>query len=144
MESIWGYCLTALGLIAWLGQLIYAISPTLGARLNVGEAASEVDAVVYIDARGEAIWDSLILWILPLAGVLLILQDPTWPYWALVGSGSYLYFSGRNLITLKMMQQRGIRIGTSNNIKIAYLFCSIWGLAALITIIVAITELSNT
>jgi len=140
-EIIWGYFLTALCLIAWLGQLIYAVSPSLGAKLTVGEAEADVDSVFYADARGEAIWDSLTIWVLPLAGILLIMQHPHWPYVALVGGGIYLYFSGRNISTRWMMQRRNIRIGTPANIKTAYLFCALWGLSSLITIGMAIMTL---
>jgi hypothetical protein len=41
-----------------------------------------------------------------------------------------------------MMQRRGVRIGSPYNIKIAYLFSMLWGLAALLTIIMAATSLS--
>ena len=47
--------------------------------------------------RGEAIWDSVTLWTLPLAGVLLLLNNPLWVYFGLVGGGMYLYFAGRGL-----------------------------------------------
>ncbi len=40
-----------------------------------------------------------------------------------------------------MMQRRGIRIGTNNNLKMGYLFITLWGLAALITIVMAILAL---
>lgn len=64
METIWGGVLVLLCLIGWIGQLIYAISPRLGAKLGLGEAESDVDEVFYIDARGEAICDSLVIWTL--------------------------------------------------------------------------------
>jgi len=141
IEIFWGGFLTILTLLAWMGQLIYAISPALAVSLGLGEAESDVDTAFYIDARGEAIWDSLIIWTLPVAGILLMLQHPYWPYFALVGGGSYLYFAGRNLTTRYMMQRHGIRIGTSTNIKMGYLFITLWGLAALITIVLAVSAL---
>lgn len=143
LELIWGGFITLLGLIAWIGQLIYALSPAMGNKFGFGEAEADVDAVFYIDARGEAIWDSMIIWTLPLAGILLILQHPYWPYVALVSGGSYLYFSGRNLVTRLMMQRRDIRIGSLNNIRIANLFIPLWGLAAVITIILAVMALTD-
>jgi len=143
MDVMWGAFLTVLTLIAWAGQVIYAISPQLGAKLGVGEAESDVDPVFYIDARGEAIWDSLIIWTLPVAGILLMLNNPLWAYFGLVGGGSYLYFAGRNLTTRSMLQRRGIRIGTPNNIKIAYAFTALWGLAGFFTILKSIIFLEG-
>lgn len=142
LELTWGVLLTVLTLIAWAGQVIYALSPRLGVQLGVGESESNVDPNFYIDARGEAIWDSMIIWTLPVAGMLLIFNNPLWVYFGLVGGGSYLYFAGRNIITRRMMQRRGVRIGSPYNIKIAYLFSMLWGLAALITIILAVSSLN--
>jgi len=141
MEVIWGTLLTILTLVGWLGQVIYAISPQRGAKLGVGEAEADVDPVFYIDTRGEAIWDAMIIWTLPVAGILLILNNPFWIYYGLVGGGSYLYFAGRNLTTRFLMQRQGIRIGTAFNIKIGYLFLVLWGLAAIITISMAVATL---
>lgn len=142
MEIIWGAVLTILTLIAWVGQTIIAFSPKLGAKLGVGEAESDVDPTYYIDARGEAIWDSLIIWILPVSGILLMFNNPLWVYFALVGGGSYLYFAGRIISTRIMMQRHGIRIGTPTNIRISYLFVSLWALAAITTIIMAIATIN--
>ena len=142
MEVIWGAFLTALTLIAWVGQTIYAISPRLGAKLGVGEAEAALDPVFYIDGRGEAIWDSMIIWTLPVAGLLLMFSNPLWIYFGLVGGGCYLYFAGRSLTTRIMMQRRGIRIGSLNSIKIANLFIILWGLAAMITIVMAVVALN--
>ncbi len=143
LEMIWGGFLVLLGLIAWLGQLIYAISPEFGARIGVGEAESDVDPVIYIDARGEAIWDSIFIWILPLAGMLLILHHPYWPYFALVGGGSYLYFAGRHVVVNTLMQQHDVQIGTPGNKRIAYIFITLWGVAAVITIVMAVRALEG-
>ncbi|MBE9505106.1 MAG: hypothetical protein IME96_13130 [Proteobacteria bacterium] len=141
MDVIWGAFLTVLTLIGWAGQVIYAVSPRLGAKLGIGESEADIDPIFYIDARGEAIWDSMIIWTLPVAGILLMFNNPLWAYFGLVGGGCYLYFAGRNLTTRIMMQRRGIRIGTPYNIKIAYLFVTLWGLAAIITIIMAVAAL---
>lgn len=121
--------------------MIYAISPRLGAKYGVGEAESDVDPTFYVDARGEAIWDSLIIWTLPVAGILLMFKNPLWVYFGLAGGGSYLYFAGRNLTTRIMMQRCGIRIGTPNNIRMGYVFLTLWGLAAITTIVMAVTAI---
>ena len=141
MDAIWAVILIVLSLLAWGGQVIYAISPRLGARLGVGEEKSDVHPVFFIDARGEAIWDAMILWTLFLAGVLLLINHPLWPYFGLVGGICYLYFAGRNLVTRKMLQKHNVSIGTSRNINIANVFIIIWGVVGLITIFMASFEL---
>lgn len=143
METLWAVCVILVGLVAWLGQLICAAAPKLGVRLGLGEAESDIDPVFYIDGRGEAMWDAMILWLFPLAGVLLLIQHPSWPIFAVLGGGVYLYFSGRGLIVRIMMQRSGIRIGSPGNIKVAYLFLILWAVAAVVTISMGIMALAR-
>lgn len=141
MNMLWGLILTILSSIGYFGQVITAFWPDTAARLGLTEPESEVDPAFFADVRGEAFWDTVILWTLPVAGVLLILNSSLWPYFGLVGSGMYLYFSGRGIVVRKEMQRRGIRIGTDDALKVAYVFLTLWGLAAVITIIMAIAVL---
>lgn len=138
MKIIWGITLTILSSIGYFGQLITAIWPHTAARLGLTERENDVDPTFYADVRGEAFWDSAILWILPLAGVLLILNQPVWIYFGLVGGGMYLYFAGRGIVTRREMRRRGIQVGTPEALKVTNTFLSLWGLAAVITIVLAI------
>ena len=141
MNILWGIVLTTLSLIGYFGQVITAFWPDTAAKLGLTEPESEVDPAFFADVRGEAFWDTAILWTLPVAGVLLILNSSLWPYFGLVGGGMYLYFSGRGIVVRKEMQRRGIRIGTDDALKVAYVFLTLWGLAAVITIVMAIIAL---
>ena len=139
MNILWGIVLIVFTLIlCWLGQVINASSPALAGRLGLTEPESDVDPTFYVDARGEAIWDSFSLWILPLAGILLIIDSPYWVYFGLVGGGMYLYFSGRLLVVRQLMQRRGIRIGKPETVKLYNVVLSLWGLIALVTIVMAV------
>jgi len=142
MTIIWGIILTTLSSIAYFGQMITFFWPTTAARLRLAESETEVDSTFYADVRGEAFWDTATLWILPVAGVLLILNSSLWPYFGLVGGGMYLYFAGRGIVVRRVMQQRNIRIGLAENLKTAYIFLALWGLAAVVTIILAMVALS--
>ena len=141
MNIIWGIVLTILSSIAYFGQVITAFWPDTAAKLGLTEPESEIDPAFFADVRGEAIWDTAILWTLPVAGILLILNGSLWPYFGLVGGGMYLYFAGRGIIVRRVMQQRNIHIGTLDSLKVAYTFLALWGLAAVITIVMAIAVL---
>jgi len=141
MNVIWGIILTILSSIAYFGQVISAFWPKTGAKLGLTEAEGEVDPTFYADMRGEAFWDAVTLWTLPIAGVLLILANPLWSYFGLVGGGMYLYFAGRGIIVRRAMQQRNIHIGTPESLKVPYSFLALWGLAAVVTIAMAIAAL---
>ena len=145
MHVFWGVILIIFTLIVcWLGQAISALFPKFAVKLGLTERESEVDSAFYADVRGEAIWDSLILWTLPVAGILLILNNGIWAYFGLVGGGSYLYFAGRGIATRLVMQRRGIRIGAPGTLKLFYTFLAFWFLIALVTIIMAISDLPLT
>ncbi len=141
MNIVWGIFLTLLGLIGWCGQVITMLSPKLAAKLGVAESESEVDPAFAADFRAEATWDSFILWILPVAGILLALNNPFWVYFGLVGGSIYLYFSGRGIMQRIFMSRKNIKIGTPANLKTAYIFCGLWGISGLITIIMALNLL---
>lgn len=141
MNITWGIILTILSSIGYFGQVITAFWPDTAARLGLTEPESDVDPAFFADVRGEAIWDTTTLWTLPVAGVLLILNNPLWVYFGLIGGGMYLYFSGRGIIVRRVMQQRNIRIGTLETLKVAYIFLTLWGLAAALTMVLAIATL---
>ncbi|MFC1879415.1 hypothetical protein ACFLZW_05835 [Chloroflexota bacterium] len=142
MNIIWGVILTIISSTGYFGQAITAFWPGTAAKLGLTEPEADVDSTFYADVSGEAYWDTAILWTLPVAGVLLALNSPGWAYFGLVGGGMYLYFAGRGILVRRVMQQRGIRIGEAKSLKVAYIFLTLWGLAAVITIILAIAALS--
>lgn len=144
MNILWGVVLIIFtGLLGWLGQVINAVAPKLAARIGLAEPESEVDRTFYIDGRGEAIWDALILWILPLAGILLIFDHPWWVYPGLIGGGMYLYFSGRLLIVRQLMQRNGIQIGNPQTVRLGNVALILWGIIGAVTIILALNALSQ-
>jgi len=144
MTIIWGVFLLVLSTIAYFGQVVTAFWPETAVKLNLTEPKSEVDPTFYADVRGEAYWDILILWLLPVASILLLLNNPNWTYFGLMGGGIYLYFAGRGVITRWLMQKQGIEIGTPDTLKVNYIFLVLVGVAALITIVMAISDVRLT
>lgn len=138
MTTIWGVILFIIAAVGYFGQVVSTFWPETAVRLGLMEAAEDVDATFFADARGEALWDTAVLWTLPLAGLLLALNNPAWIYFGLVGGGMYLYFAGRGIVVRRVMQHRNIRIGTPGNLKVIFIFLTLWGLAAVITIVMAI------
>lgn len=141
MNIIWGAILTIFSLLGWLGQAITALSPKVAVKLELTESESDVDPTFYVDVRGESVWDTMILWTLPVAGILLMLNNSLWAYFGLVGGGMYLYFAGRGITVRLAMQRRGIRIGMPGTLKVIYVLLSLWGLIAVVTIIMALAAL---
>ena len=142
MYIIWGIILTILSSIGYLGQVITALWPEVASELALTEPESDVDPTYYADVRGESFWDTTILWVLPATGVLLLLNNPLWVYFGMIGGGMYLYFAGRGILARRVMQGRGVQIGSPETLKVAYIFLTLWGLAAVITIVTAIVALT--
>ncbi len=141
MNIIWGAILTIFSLLGWIGQAITAFSPKVAVKLGMTEPESEVDPTFYVDVRAESVWDTMILWTLPVAGILLMLNNSLWAYFGLVGGGMYLYFAGRGITVRLTMQRRGIRIGMTKTLAANYVFIILWGLIAVVTIIMAVAAL---
>ena len=142
MEQGWGIVLVIFTLVmGWLMQVIVTIAPSFASKYGLIEAESEVDPTFLVDAKGEALWDSLSLWTLPVAGILLLLDNAYWAYFGLVGGGMYVYFAGRGVVVRRMMQSRGIKLGNPDTLKLFYDFLILWGLVGIVTIILAVDAL---
>jgi hypothetical protein len=139
---VWGVVLVVLSAVCWGGQAVSWFSPATAMRLSLTEAEAEVEPAFAADGRGEAVWDTLTLWVTIVAGVLLIGGNAAWPYFGLAGGAVYVYFAGRGLLTRKAMQQRGLRIGTAQNVATAYVALTTWGVTGLVTMISAAVSLS--
>lgn len=140
MNIIWGIILVSITLKVWIGQIIIAFFPKIAKKINIIE--SNVDKTFFLVLRGEAIWDALTLWILPLAGILLILNNSLWTYFGLIGGGMYLYFAGRSLASNFTLHHNGINIGKSKKLKNKLIILTLWGVMSVVTIIIALLELS--
>jgi hypothetical protein len=137
LEIVWGIVVVVLSLLAWGGQTIAWLAPATAVKLQLMEAEADVEPAYWADIRGEARWDSLTLWTLAVAGFLLILDNPGWAYFGLVGGGMYVYFAGRGILTRLELRRRGLRIGSPSSVKLGLAMLVIWGVMGLITIIAA-------
>ena len=141
MNIAWGIIVTVLSGLCWAGQAISWVAPARAEQLSLMEAEEAVEPTFFADVRGEAAWDTLTLWTMVVAGVLLVVDQPAWAYFGLVGGGMYVYFAGRGIFTRLAMQRRHLRIGTAQNVRIGLTFLALWGVMGAITIVAAVIEL---
>ena len=142
MNLIWGIILFSITLKCWIGQVIIAYSPRVATKINIIEAESDLDQTFFLDMRGSAIWDAISLWTLPFAGILLIFDNSLWTYFGLIGGGMYLYFVGRGIASQLLLQRYKIHIGRSKKLKVKLLVHALWGFVAIVTIIMAVMDLT--
>ena len=141
MDVFGGIVLIVLSLLAWGGQTISWLKPDTAVKLTLMEAEEDVEPTFWADIRGEAAWDALTLWTMPVAGILLIANVDAWAYFGLVGGGMYVYFAGRGLFTRLAMQRRNLRIGSPSGVTVGLTFLAIWQLMGVITIAAAVAAL---
>ena len=141
MGVVWGVVVVLLSVVCWGGQAVSLLAPPTATKLGLMEGEDSVEPVFYADVRGEAMWDTLTLWTMVVAGALLIADHSAWAYFGLVGGGMYVYFAGRGIASRASLQQRGFRIGTPQNVAVGYGALVIWGVMGLVTIAAAIVAL---
>jgi len=141
MTTFWGIVVIGLGLLAWGGQVLSWLAPDTAVRLSVMESEDSVEPSFYADVKGEAMWDSLTLWTMLVAGILLVAGNPWWTYFGLVGGGMFIYFTGRGIASRRSISRAGFSVGAPKTVAQAYVFLGLWGAIGLITVIAAITTL---
>jgi hypothetical protein len=134
--------LIVLGVLAWGGQAISWIAPAPAVRWGLSEAEVEVEPTFWADIRGEAPWDALTLWTLPVAGLLLVIGSNAWPHFGLAGGSVYAYFAGRGLFTRTVMLRRGLRIGAPASVRTGLIALVVWLAAGIVTVWAAVVALA--
>ncbi|MDJ0758337.1 MAG: hypothetical protein QNJ19_03020 [Woeseiaceae bacterium] len=143
LTTLIGVIVVILGLICWVGQTMAVFFLPTAIKLGLFEPEHEVDPSMYLFERmSQGIMDVLLTWILPLAALLMILGHPSWPVFALVGGGIYLYFPGVFMITRIVLKQHSKSVGRPSSVRSANMFGSLWILSAITMIVLAILELS--
>jgi hypothetical protein len=140
---ILGLVVVILAGVCWGGQVLAWLAPKAAVRWGLKETESDVEPVFFADLEAEARWDAIALWPMVVAGVLLASDHEAWPYFGLVGAGSYLYFAGRGIAARLTLQSRSFRIGTRNTVTVALIALALWGAMALGMIVAAIAELQG-
>lgn len=143
MYFIWGIILTSATLKVWVSQILIAFFPKFAQKINIIRHESDVDQTYFIDMQASAVWDSITLWTLPVSGVLLILDNPLWTYFGLIGGSMLIYFARRNIAINLKLYCNGINIGKSKKLKVNLLILTVWELIGLITLLMAFLTLNS-
>ena len=142
MEITIGIVVIIVGLICWIGQSLAVFALPTAVKLGVFEPEEDVERGMWLIERfSQGVMDILLTWMLPLAGLLMILDHKLWPILALIGGGIYLYFPGVFIITRIVIKKRGLKIESRSAELTAYVFGLIWIISAVTMIGLAIKKL---
>ena len=140
--SIIGVLAVIFGLICWLGQSLAVLHLPTAVKFGVFEPEKDVDKGMWLIERfSMGIMDILLLWTLPAAGLLMVLQNPYWMIIALISGGIYIYFPGEFILTRIILKKHGLKIGSDSAVKTAYIFGIIWMIFGFIMIYLSVNEL---
>ena len=131
MITALGILVLVLGSVAWIGQSLAFLAPSLAITLGVLEPEDEVDPTLHIlEGKAEALADMLFAWTLPASALLMIVGHPIWPQLALFGSGVFLYFSALITFSRFFLARAGRVVGRPASVRTAYLFGGLWAACA--------------
>jgi len=80
MQLLLGWLLIIFPGILFVGQIISSLNFELAQKLGLQEKPETADALLQRAEQYAAYWDLVTLIWLPLSGILMIINNPLWPY----------------------------------------------------------------
>ncbi len=144
MTLVIGVPVILLGLLCWLGQSLVFLAPEVAQKFGLVEPREELDETFYIiEVESLGLADLLLTWTLPLAGFMMIIDAPSWPWFALVGGGTYLYLAAAIILRRYYLIRHGKAVGRASAVRTAYIFGALWLLSAMAMIVLAVRALQG-
>ena len=131
MKIVLGIICLLFGGFGWIGQAISAMNYRFAQRLGLQEKSDETDPLYRRAEINTAKWDSFVLWTLPVAGILMLMNHPWWPYLSLIAGGIYLDSAGRETAKYSSLRKEGIRTGSQADVRVAGIFFSVMAIIAI-------------
>lgn len=116
-------CLVAL--LLYMGQALSVVNFRLAQRLGLQESPDHADPLSSHLELWTARWDLWVLWTLPMAGILMLIDYWFWPYAAMIGGSAYLDAGGREAAKVFGLKEQGVQIGSKREFLIitaAYIY----------------------
>jgi hypothetical protein len=115
-----GIVCVVFGSMILIGQLISAVDFSLAQRLGLQEKDLETEPLFRRLELHTARWDVVVLWTVPAAGVLMLLDHSWWPYLALVAGGVYVDTAGRELAKILGLDIQGVKTGSKHEARLYF------------------------
>lgn len=140
MQTALGIVAVVLGAIGLIGQLVSVVNFKLAQQWGLQEKEHSTDPLYWRLERNTALWDLFVIWTLPVAGVLMLLDHSWWPFVALVAGGVYADLGGREVAKVLGLRSEGVRIGRQGEVRFALAFLGLWSAAGVIVGLYALFE----
>jgi hypothetical protein len=142
MRIIFGLVFVVIGALFYASQLLSSINFALAQRLGLQEKAEHADPLCFRLELGTARWDSLSLWMVPVAGILMLLDHSWWPYAGLIGGGVYVDAGGREAVKYLGLRAHGVRVGTVNELRLGFGVFALLIIIGVLMIAISLAELT--
>ena len=119
------------GAIGLIGQLVSAVDFRLAQRLGLQEKDEGTDPLYRRLELHAARWDVIVLWTLPVAGILMLLDHRWWPSAGLLAGGINLDAGGREVAKILGLRAEGVRVGTRREARAGLVAITILALLGL-------------
>jgi len=141
LEYIIGIAWVTAGTLLYAGQFISTVNFPLARRLGLQEHPETADPMSSRLELMTARWDLVLLWIPPIAGLLLLLDHAWWPPAYLIAGGVYMDTGGREWTKTTGLAAQGVPTGSARETlvrKVTYGFFIVTGLAGIVTAFAAL------
>ncbi len=131
-QYIIGIAWITIGTLLYLGQCISTVNFPLAQRLGLQERPETADPLSSRLELMTARWDTVLLWIPPVAGLLLLLDHAWWPSFYLIAGAVYLDTGGREWTKNQGLVVQKVPVGSAKEIllmKVTYGYFIFTGLA---------------
>ena len=130
-----------IGTIVMVGQAISAINFTFAQKLGLQEEDAHTEALFRRLELNTARWDLVVLWTLPLAGILMLLGHTWWPTVSLVAGGVHVDAAGREIAKLLGLRAQAIATGGPREQRAAHGFLALIGVVGVWLIVLGALHL---
>lgn len=134
LHTVVGLLWVTVGLMLFVGQVNSVVSFPLAQRLGLQEDPKTADPLSSRLELMTARWDIALLWLPPIAGLLILLDHPWWPAVSLIAGGIYVDTGGREWAKVQGLKTQGVPAGSAKEqmiMKVTYGFFIVTGIAAI-------------
>lgn len=134
LQTLVGLLWVTVGLLLFVGQVISVVNFPLAQRLGLQEDPETADPMSSRLELMTARWDIALLWLQPISGLLMLLDNPWWPAMSLIAGGIYLDTGGREWVKIEGLDAQGVPLGSAKEqmiMKVTYGFFIATGIVAI-------------
>ena len=143
MRVALGVLCVLFGSVIWFGQIISSVNYELATRVGLQEPTSETDPLFQRAELNTARWDCVVLWTILAAGILMLLNNSWWPYFALIAGGVYIDTGGREIAKWASLKAEDVRTGSTKDAIVGGIVFSLMIIGGLCLISAAIYVLAR-